>query len=321
MAIPHRMIESVLDRLNRAGAAAGRRGRRAAAVGSLPAIESLETRQLLAASPVAGAWTGGVFDSIGVFEGGIWQLDLDGDGFVGDDSPAFAFGLAGDKPIAGDWDGDGVHSVGVFRNGKFFLDVDDNRQFDADVDAIFRFGRGSDIPVAGNWDGTGGDEIGVFRGGVWSLDFSANGSWGAGDVFFNFGRGGDTPVTGNWNTATPADSVAVFRNGIWSVDRNENFEWDGTGAGNDQAFNFGTAADRAFAGDFVNDNTDEVAVFQDPPVGDPTFFVRELSSFPSVAATFAVTSASDAEQQAIAAIATDDDDLRDDLFAEDDELL
>ncbi|MGC1272254.1 MAG: hypothetical protein WBC44_01000 [Planctomycetaceae bacterium] len=285
------------------------------------AIESLETRLMLAASPVAGAWVGGVFDSIGVFEDGVWQLDLDGDGFVGDDSPAFTYGLAGDTPIAGDWDGDGVHSVGVHRGHTFYLDLDDDRQFTVAGDAILNYGLIGDVPIAGNWDGIGGDEIGIFRRGRWSLDFSANGVFGPGDVVFNFGLANDVPVTGNWTPATLRDSVAVYRGGTWSIDRNENYAWNGTGSGFDQAFDFGTAADEAFAGDFVGDNTDEVAILQDPPVGDPTFFVRELSSFPGFTATAALTASNAAEERSLVASSTADDDRRDELFAGEEMLL
>lgn len=331
MATSQGVGSSLLDRLNSRCRAAEvgspRRGRWRETNGSLPAVESLEPRVMLSATAVSGAWNGGDFDSVGVFEGGLWQLDLDGDGFL--DSPVFAFGLAGDKPIAGDWNGNGVASVGVFRNGIFYLDMDDDRQFDASVDAILRFGSPGDIPVAGNWDGVGGDEIGVFRNGLWCLDVSGNGVWGAGDVFFNFGLAGDTPVAGNWDPATSNDSVGVYRNGIWSIDRNKNFSWDGQGNGLDQAFLFGTSVDKAFAGDFLGDNTDEVAILQDPPVGDPQFFVRELSWFDSNPTTFTAasqpeaqaTTALQAEARARTAASTLDDDLRDSLFAEDDELL
>jgi len=291
-----------------------------------PAIESLESRLLLVASPVAGAWTGGAFDAIGLFEGGVWQLDMDGDTFVGDDSPAFAYGLPGDLPLAGDWDGDGVASVGVFRAGTFYLDLDDDRLFTVAGDLILRFGLQGDIPVAGNWDGDPGDEIGIFRRGLWCLDVSANGAWGAGDVSFFFGLNGDIPVAGNWNPATTNDSVGVFRNGIWSIDRNENFAWNGTGAGFDQAFAFGTFDDRPFAGDFVGDNTDEVAVLQFTPA--PVFFVRELNSFP-VAFTTTAQATSGAQAASLATeteraaltLTNNDDDLRDDLFGLDDTLL
>lgn len=246
-----------------------RRSRRRAtyrAGGASAAIESLETRLTLAATPVAGAWLGGAFDHIGLFENGLWQLDLDGDTFVGDDSPAFTYGLPGDLPIAGDWDGDGIHSVGVFRDGVFYLDADDDRNFSVAGDFIIRFGLAGDIPVAGNWDGIGGDEIGVFRRGVWSLDVSADGFWGAGDAAFNFGLAGDIPLVGNWNAATLRDSVAVYRGGVWSVDLNENYRWDG--AGFDFATTFGSTVDRPFVGDFAGDNRDELGVLSmttDPP--------------------------------------------------------
>lgn len=222
-----------------------------------------------AATPLAGAWTGGVFDQIALYENGIWQLDLDGDRFVGDDG-SFQFGIPGDLPVAGDWNGNGFASVGVFRldgagNGLFILDFNDDRVFTGGVDIVARFGVSGDVPVAGNWNGLGGDEIGIFRRGAWAIDTSGNFAWNGtagGDEAFGYGAAGDVPVVGNWNPGTLRDSVGVRRldpagNAVLILDRNENRSFSSS---TDVIFRFGTQADRPFAGDFSGDNTDEVGV-------------------------------------------------------------
>lgn len=268
---------SWLDSITRGRERAGGRARRhwhGYDGGPTAAIESLETRLTLAATPVAGAWLGGAYDSIGVFENGLWQLDLDGDGFVGDDSPAFSFGLPGDYPLAGDWNGDGIHSVGVFRNGYFYLDANSDRIFTVGTDFIIQFGLPGDIPVAGNWDGIPGDEIGVFRNGVWSLDTNGSGRWDFGDIAVNFGLAGDIPVVGNWNEGTLRDSIGIYRNGVWSIDFNEDFVWSGVVV--DRAFSFGSSIDRPFVGDFSGNNRDEVGIisFANSP---PRLFFRAVT--------------------------------------------
>lgn len=267
-------------------------------------VQQLEARKLLAATPVAGAWTGGVFDHVGLFEDGVWQLDLDGDFFVGDDSPPFQFGQPGDLPVVGDWNGDGIHSVGVFRNGHFILDVNDNRAFDAG-DLVAAFGVAGDRPVAGNWDGDAGDEIGIVRNAHWALDTSGNFSWGRGDTAFVFGLASDTPVTGNWNPATSRDGVGIFRNGTWAIDSNEDFRFTSA----DVAFNFGASNSRPFTGDFVNNNADEVGII----TAGGTPFIRTIpapiaaASEPSLAMSTATHDTTESTALAAASATADED--------------
>ena len=239
-------------------------------------VQQLETRVLLAATPVAGAWTGGVFDHIGLFEAGVWQLDLDGDFFVGDDSPPFQFGQPGDLPITGDWDGDGIHSVGVFRDGTFYLDFNDNRLLDAD-DVVAAFGAAGDRPIAGDWNGDGVDEIGVFRNAHWALDTSGDFEWGAGDDAFVFGVPSDVPMTGDWNPATSRDSIAIFRDGMWAIDVNEDFRFTSA----DVSLIFGASTSQPFTGDFIGTNADEIGVVT--AAGTP--FFRTIPQSSNVIAT------------------------------------
>ena len=239
-------------------------------------VQQLETRVLLAATPVSGAWTGGVFDHIGLFENGVWQLDLDGDFYVGDDSPPFQFGQPGDLPVTGDWDGDGVHSVGVFRDGTFYLDFNDNRLLDAD-DVVAAFGAAGDHPIAGDWNGDGVDEIGVFRNAQWALDTSGNFEWGGGDDAFVFGAPGDRPMAGDWNPATSRDSIAIFRDGMWAIDLNEDFQFTSA----DVSLSYGASTSRPFTGDFIGTNADEIGVVT--AAGTP--FIRTIPQSSNVIAS------------------------------------
>ena len=272
------------------------------------AVEQLETRRLLAATTVSGAWLGGVFDQVGLYEDGIWQLDLDGDFVVGDDSPPFRFGRTGDLPVTGDWNGDGVHSVGVYRDGLFILDFNDDRFYTPRVDIVRAFGAAGDVPIIGNWDGVGGDDLGIVRNAHWALDTNGNLRWdggGRGDTTFVYGLANDIPVAGNWSPANLRDGIGIYRNGTWAVDRNENFRHD---PGIDAVFRFGVNTSQPFTGDFAGDNMDEVGIV----TAGGTPFVRAIPPLPSqrvaaAAPSPAVQDATD-RQQARAATTTDDTD-------------
>jgi len=112
--------------------------------------------------PVAGDWNGDGIRTIGVFKGGVWKLDLDGDGRWTEKDGRFTFGTTGDVPLVGDWNGDGVEEIGVYRRGKWHLDTNGNRELDAH-DRIFALGGANDQPVVGDWNGDGLDEPGLYQ--------------------------------------------------------------------------------------------------------------------------------------------------------------
>jgi protocatechuate 3,4-dioxygenase beta subunit len=112
--------------------------------------------------PVAGDWNGDGVATIGVFSGGQWILDDNGDGRWLPGETMVNFGQAGDIPVVGDWDGDGVDDLGVYRQGKWILDTNGNRTVDAS-DRVEQLGGAGDKPVVGDWDGDGRDEIGLYR--------------------------------------------------------------------------------------------------------------------------------------------------------------
>jgi hypothetical protein len=112
--------------------------------------------------PVVGDWNGDGIATIGVFRGGLWFLDTDGDGRLTDQDTIVTFGGVGDLPVVGDWNGDGITQIGVFREGTWVLDSNGNRQVD-DEDQAFRLGDAEDLPVVGDWDGDGRSDAAVYR--------------------------------------------------------------------------------------------------------------------------------------------------------------
>ncbi|QDU57454.1 SdrD B-like domain-containing protein [Aeoliella mucimassa] len=110
--------------------------------------------------PVVGDWNGDGIATIGVFRGGVWNLDLNGDGRFTSVDAAVTFGGDG-TPVVGDWNGDGIDDLGVFNDGRWTIDSNGNREMDA-VDRVFELGAAGDVPVAGDWDGDGTDQPGVY---------------------------------------------------------------------------------------------------------------------------------------------------------------
>ncbi len=110
------------------------------------------------AYPVAGDWTGDGTTKIGVYAGGVWYLDLNGngawDGEPTDGIRKFGIGLTNAVPVAGDWTGDGTTKIGVYAGGVWYLDLNGNGQWDGDaIDSLALFGAGltGAVPVTGVW--------------------------------------------------------------------------------------------------------------------------------------------------------------------------
>lgn len=112
--------------------------------------------------PVTGDWNGNGIRSIGTFENGEWNLDVDGDGRFTSDDVTAQFGQAGDIPLVGDFDGDGVEEIAIYRAGTWMVDSNGNRELDA-ADRTFQMGTEADMPVVGDWDGDGVDEPALYR--------------------------------------------------------------------------------------------------------------------------------------------------------------
>jgi serine-aspartate repeat-containing protein C/D/E len=111
--------------------------------------------------PLAGDWNGNGIRSIGTFQAGVWQLDVNGDGRFDGNDPIVTFGRSGDLPVVGDFDGDGVEEIAIYRSGLWIIDSNRNYELDA-TDQTFDMGGSLDQPVVGDWDGDGIDEPGLY---------------------------------------------------------------------------------------------------------------------------------------------------------------
>src|SRR5690606_26568688 len=109
--------------------------------------------------PVTGDWNGDGIATIGIYRGGVWILDTDGDGRITDVDQQVEFGSG--IPVVGDWDGDGIDNLGTFDAGHWTLDMNGDRQLDA-RDQVFELGEAGDLPVAGDWNGDGVTQPGVY---------------------------------------------------------------------------------------------------------------------------------------------------------------
>ncbi|MFZ5828546.1 MAG: SdrD B-like domain-containing protein [Planctomycetota bacterium] len=246
--------------------------------------------------PVVGDFNGDGKADVGVFIGGHWLLDLDGDG-VWSGTDLFAqLGKDGDLPVTGDWDGDGKADIGIFgpawmgdvravQNEPGLPDVQNNTQgrpknlppnpqeatigyrtmqrtaegkLRADlIDHVFQFGTDGDLPLVGDWNGDGVATIGIFRHGAFFLDLDGNGRWSPGDVLAEFGQMGDLPVVGDW-TGDGISKLGIFRNGTWYLDVNNNRTIDAQ----DRVLAFGMEGDSPVAGDFDGDGVTDLAVYR-----------------------------------------------------------
>ena len=111
---------------------------------------------------VAGDWNGDGIDTIGVFRGGVWRLDVDGNGRWTEPDDTTVFGKPGDIPLVGDFNGDGVDDLAIVRGGKVFIDANGNRKLDVD-DLVVEFDTGRGSAVVGQWAEDGADSIALFK--------------------------------------------------------------------------------------------------------------------------------------------------------------
>lgn len=111
--------------------------------------------------PVTGDWNGNGIRSIGTFQDGVWELDVNGDGRFNYLDESVRFGRAGDRPIVGDFNGDGIEEIAVYRNGTWIIDSNGNHELDI-TDKTFELGGVNDKPIAGDWDGDGTDEPAIY---------------------------------------------------------------------------------------------------------------------------------------------------------------
>ncbi len=185
-------------------------------------------------------WTGVAVDQ------GHWTL-TGPDGTV---SRQFDFGIPGAIPITGDFNGDGVDEAGVFIDGAWFIDLNGNGIWDSE-DFFAQLGGPGDQPVVGDWDGDGKADIGIF-GPSWIGDPKA------------IAAEPGLPDAGNHSTGAaknlppdPANAAIGYR----SMQRGSQNDLRSDLI--DHVFKFGTAGDKAVAGDFDGDGVASIGVFRE----------------------------------------------------------
>lgn len=215
----------------------------------------------------------GLADRIGVFSGGLWNLDISGngayDGSPSDRTDVFGLGLTGALRVTGDWDGTGTTEIGVYDNGNWFLDMNGNGVWDGeptDRMAVFGVGLTGAVPVTGDWDGSGATKIGVYSDGLWFLDMNGNGAWDGepADRVTSFGAGlaNAVPVTGNWDGGA-ATNIGIYADGLWYLDINGSGVWDGEPTDRIAVFGTGLAGAVPVTGDWNGSGTKKAGVFVD----------------------------------------------------------
>ncbi len=153
-----------------------------------------------------GDWSGDGRAKIGIYRGGEWILDINGDGkFEEGVDAVFNFGgITGDLPVVADWSGSGKSEIGIYRGGLWLMDWNGNGEFDglgSGGDRLAWFGGLlGDVPVVGDWSGNGKPKLGLVREGFrWLLDLNGDFQLDAGDLDFSFGTKDSIPVVGPWD--------------------------------------------------------------------------------------------------------------------------
>ncbi|MBI1352791.1 MAG: hypothetical protein GC160_00490 [Acidobacteria bacterium] len=201
-------------------------------------------------------------DHVGIYSGGLWQLDVNGNGVseAGADS-LFSLGFPGAQKVVGDWNGDGTTKVGVYNQGYWFLDYDGNGVWDGGTaDRMFPMGFAGATPFVGDWNGDGTTKVGVYNQGYWFLDYNGNGVWDGppNDKLFPMGFAGATPVVGDWN-GDGKTKVGVYNQGYWFLDYDGDLQWDGGTV--DRAYAFGFLGAKPLVGDWNGDGRTKVGIY------------------------------------------------------------
>ena len=193
--------------------------------------------------PVPGDYNGdGVTDAAVVrpnpTRGGLdWLIDLNGDGFLPEQTIEFGLVGFGHIPVPGDYNGDGITDAAVVapntaRGGlDWLIDLNNDGEFAEQTIEFGLVGFGH-IPVPGDYNGDGITDAAVVapndtRGGLdWLIDLNNDGEFAERTIEFGLVGVGDIPVVGDWN-ADGSDEVGVVRpnptrGGLdWLLDAND----------------------------------------------------------------------------------------------------
>ena len=191
---------------------------------------------------------------LGVYSGGSWFLDRNGDDVFNAAAEVSGWGSGGDTPVRGDWNGDGVLDLGVFSGGIWFIDATGNNAFDAASD-IKGWGVAGWIPVTGDWNGDGKTDLGAVNPAnmTWFRDMNGDFACNPATELAGWGSPGVTPVVGDWN-GDGKDDLGVFSGGIWFIDANGNQAFDPAS----DIFGWGVAGWTPVVGDWNGDGKDDL---------------------------------------------------------------
>ena len=244
----------------------------------------------VAGGPFVGRFTVDTRPEIGVWAGGIAQIDINGNlsfdpenvdatnrdinfqiGFASDNIFAGQFGLNPVTELASGFDTLAAYGR-VGNQWRWLIDTNHDGTITPGVDIITDDVLGiNGVPVAGNFDGNAanGDEIGVFNGTTWFLDSNRNFVIDPGDTTVAANYLG-FPIVGDFNGDGVDDLGAYsavtnqFGGNLVSIDTDLDGAFDvqfrvGTAGGNANGFNlFPGVRERAVAADFDADGIDDV---------------------------------------------------------------
>lgn len=191
---------------------------------------------------------------LGVYTGGSWFLDRNGDELFDTAAEVSSWGSPGDTPMPGDWNGDGVKDLGVYSGGTWFIDAAGDLAFDATND-VKGWGVPGWIPVTGDWNGDGRTDLGAIEPSTmtWFRDMNGDFAFDAASEVSGWGSPGDIPVVGDWD-GDGDDDLGVFSSGIWFLDFNGN---QGFEPGS-EIFGWGLGGWTPVVGDWDGDGDDDL---------------------------------------------------------------
>ncbi len=204
-------------------------------------------------TPVAGDFNGDGVTELGVFRGGTWYLDLNGNGRWDEHDLWAKLGRVGDRPVVGDWDGDGKSDLGTFGpewpGDPRALAHEPGLPDVANKRAHHLAGRFKNIPPDPDQATSG------FR----TLKRTALGKLRKDliDHVFQYGGERDQPVSGDWN-GDGVSNIGVFRDGLWYLD----LDGDGRWSAADDVVEYGRQGDVPVVGDWTGDGTDKLGVYR-----------------------------------------------------------
>ena len=217
-------------------------------------VIQLATLGLPGGTPLSGDWDGDGVEEAGVYYGGYFWLDTDGDGLFGDSDLWIQLGDGYDHPVAGDWDGDGRSDIGVYGvewgGDRVALESKPGTPDLSNRTEIANLAH--PIKNVPPWVPQATDRVKTLRNtdGLLRQDLV--------DHVFRFGADQDIPVTGDWNS-DGVTNIGLFRDGKWSFD----MDGDGRFTESDRTNEFGAQGDLPITGDWSGDGHVQIGVFRD----------------------------------------------------------